>query len=301
MKNAVFIGMMLVLIDFFAMAQPGSSGMAFLKLGVSGRGVAMSDAMTASVSGAAANHYNPAGLLPGPDAELMFMHREWVLDTRSEFLGTSFLIGSSDALGFALNTTTVSDIEVRTRPGDAEATFSSRDLSLSASYAHAFSPELRLGITAKFLYQKIFVDDASGFGVDVGCQWDTPIEGLHAGLALANLGTMSPLRSAKTTLPALGRAGAAFSTPLESINAGLTVGVDGLYVFPESRAYVNTGAEILFAQLFAVRAGYQAGSESRGLTLGGGVFYKAVGMDYSFSKLDAALGNAHTISLSVRL
>ena len=52
--------------------QPGQSGLAFLKLGVSGRGVAMGDALSALITGAAANYYNPAGLLAPTGAELMF-------------------------------------------------------------------------------------------------------------------------------------------------------------------------------------------------------------------------------------
>ncbi len=109
----------------------GSSGMTFLKLGVSGRSVAMGDAMAASVSGAAATHYNPAGLLPregAGNAELLFMHKEWIQDTRTEFLGARVSVSDPVALGFSVNTTTVSDIELRTRPGPAEGTFTSRSL-----------------------------------------------------------------------------------------------------------------------------------------------------------------------------
>ena len=57
-------------------AQPGSSGMAFLKLGVSGRGTAMADAGSAIASGASATYYNPAGL-----AEARWGRLRPVLDT----------------------------------------------------------------------------------------------------------------------------------------------------------------------------------------------------------------------------
>src|ERR1039457_3900285 len=98
-------------------AQPGQSGMAFLKLGVSGRGTAMADAGSAFVTGAAATYYNPAGLIPVEStpaaSQLMFMHREWIQDTRMEFLGTSIALGDDNALGASINSTTVSDIEIR--------------------------------------------------------------------------------------------------------------------------------------------------------------------------------------------
>ncbi|HMK39678.1 MAG TPA: hypothetical protein VK569_10080, partial [Bacteroidota bacterium] len=81
----VIAGLLLLAGTSRVLAQPGQSGMAFLKLGVSGRGTAMADAAGAIVSGAAATYYNPAGLVPGegPGAtQLMFMHREWIQDTR---------------------------------------------------------------------------------------------------------------------------------------------------------------------------------------------------------------------------
>lgn len=292
-----------VLCSSTLLAQIGNSGMAFLKLGVSGRGVSMGDAMSALVEGAAAAYYNPAGLLPasqrGATTQLMFMHREWIQDTRTEFLGAAMPLGERSALGASLVTTTVSDIEVRLRPGPADATFSARDLSAGLSYAQGIGEDIRLGITAKFLYEKILVDEASGFGVDLGAQVKTPVENLTAGIVVANIGTMSQLESEKISLPAMLRVGPAYSFGLGADEYTVNLAFDYMNVFPEKHSYLNTGAEFMFGRLLAVRGGYQFGSQGRGLSLGLGVGYGVVGLDYAYSHLAQDLGNTHTLSLAV--
>ncbi|RPH37796.1 PorV/PorQ family protein [bacterium] len=301
-----FAGIILVLSLLFSspvLAQIGSSGMAFLKLGVSGRGVSMGDAMSALVEGAAATYYNPAGLLPSSTGsmgtELMFMHKEWIQDSRTEFLGGAMPLGERSALGVSVVSTTVSDIEVHTRPGPAEATFTARNFSAGLSYAQAFGTNIRLGVTAKFLYEKILVDEASGYAVDLGAQMRTPVENLTAGIALANLGSMSRLESEKTSLPAMLRVGPAYSFAFAADEYRLNLAVDYLNIFPEKHSYVNTGAEFMFGSILAARGGYQFGSEGRGLSAGLGVRYGIVGLDYAYSRLAQDLGNTHTLSLAV--
>jgi hypothetical protein len=278
----------------------GSSGLTFLKLGVSGRSVAMGDAMAASVGGAAATHYNPAGLVAreGPgNAEVLFMHKEWIQDTRTEFLGARVGISDPVALGFSVNTTTISDIELRTRPGPAEGTFTSRYLAAGVSGAYRISEALSAGMSTRFLYEKILVDDASGIGIDLGVQYATPLEGLSVGVVIANLGTMGNLRSESSRLPALMRAGGAFTLPVPSLHGEFLLAADGLFIFPESRALLNAGAELAVEGIFMARAGYQAGSEGRGLSLGGGIRHGIFSLDYAFSRLNGDLGNGHTISI----
>lgn len=284
-----------------ARAQAGQSGLAFLKLGVSGRGLAMGDAMSAIVSGAAATYYNPAGILgsPGTGSQLMFMHKEWIQDTRVEFLGSSIPLGNDNALGFSLNSTTVADIEIRTRPGPAEGSFTSRNLSLGASYAHAFSEDIRVGVTGRLLYQKILIDESYGMGFDAGAQFKTPIENLAVGAVVANLGTMAGLRGGKTTLPSLVRVGPAWSGEMESINSSFALTADYLYIFPEQNSYLNAGGELAFNQIVAARLGYQFGSEGRGFSGGIGLAYGIFVLDYAYTHLNDDLGNTNTFSLAL--
>jgi hypothetical protein len=85
------------------------------------------------------------------------------------------------------------------------------------------------------------------------------------------------------------------------VRGELLLAADGLFIFPESRMLLNAGAELAVEGIFMARAGYQAGSEGRGLSLGGGIRHGIFALDYAFSRLSGDLGNGHTISLSVAL
>lgn len=304
-KHRFAAAILLVAASTPLLAQPGQSGMAFLKLGVTGRGIAMGDAMGAMVTGSAATYYNPAGLVfpagEPPMSQLLFMHREWIQDTRTEFLGSSVSLGDDNAFGVAINSTTVSDIELRTRPGPPDGTFSARQFSFGLSYAHRLSGELRLGATAKFLYQKILTDEETGFAADVGAQWSTPLQNLSLGAAFSNLGSMNGLLGERTVLPAMLRLGPAYTIDMPADRLHAALAADLLHIFPEKRDYLNTGAELSFNGLFAARAGYQFGSAGRGLSLGVGIQYGVVILDYAFAKMSADLGDTHTISLGLNL
>ncbi len=285
------------------LAQVGGSGMAFLKLGVTGRGTAMADAMAGHVSGAGATYYNPAGLVTADTStgttQLMLMHREWIQDTRAEFLATLILLGGEDAIGFSITSTTVSDIEIRTRPGDAEGTFTARNYAIGASCAHAISDCLALGFTGKFLYEKILVDEASGAAFDIGAQYSTPLPHLSVGGSLANLGSLSVLRSEKTKLPSLLRIGPAYESQFGDRGSSLTIASDLVHIFPESTSFLNVGGEFNFEQVTAIRVGYQFGSDSRRFTAGVGFRYEMFLFDYAYAPLSNDLGTTHAFSLAI--
>ncbi len=287
-----------------AFSQAGQAGLSFLKLGTSARGIAMADAMSAAVQGPASLAYNPAGLAGGDSssaAELVFTHREWIEDTRVEYLGGSARISDNQVVGLAITSTTVSDIELRTLPGESEGTFTARNFAAMGSYARAINDAVVVGVAVKFLYEKILIDEASGYAVDLGTQIATPIENLKVGASLANLGTMDFLRNEATKLPAMLRAGPAYSLTFSEGQTTALMAADLLYIFPEKRAYVNWGGEVEFNRTVAVRGGYQFGSESRGLTAGVGFRYGIVRVDYAYARLSEDLGNTHSFTLGLTL
>lgn len=286
-----------------ARAGAGASAFPLLKLGTSADGAALADATGARAAGATAPASNPAGLLAplrgNPSAQIMLTHREWIQDTRIDHLAAAVRLGDAHALGFSLQNASVPDIEIRTRPGPADGTFSARAFTIGLSYAHTPAAGLRLGATARMLYQKILVDDAAGFGVDLGAQYETAIPGLTTGLVLANLGTGGTFRSETSTLPTLLRAGAAYATPLDDWHPTLVA--DLVHVFPDSRSLLNLGAEVRFQDAFAARGGYQFGSEGRSFTAGIGLAQGILSLDYAYVPFSDDLGHTHTITLAVNL
>jgi len=95
------------------------------------------------------------------------------------------------------------------------------------------------------------------------------------------------------------RVGPAYSFDIEGINSTATLAADLQHIFPESKSYLNSGGEVVFDRFVAARAGYQFGTEGRGLSTGLGVRYGILALDYAYSPLSSNLGNAHTISVTL--
>jgi hypothetical protein len=285
-----------------AASQVGSTGMAFLKLGTDARSTALADATSAIASGASAATQNPAGLIaavdPGKTIDLLFTHREWIQDTRMEYLAVRIGLDSLQSLGVSLSSASTDDIEIRTRPGPAEGTFSARNASVGLSYARGFG-DLAIGITAKVLYEKLLVDDATGYAFDIGGRWQSPLPNLVLGAVLQHLGSMGMLREESTTLPATFRLGPAYRLGWESPRMDLLMAGDLAYVFEEGEPYASLGAELTYDRMFAARAGYQFGSEGRGFSAGVGLRYSLFQLDYAYAPIASELGNTHTISVGL--
>jgi hypothetical protein len=285
-----------------AAGQVGATGMAFLKLGTDARSAALADATTAISSGASATTQNPAGLIvvpdPGKSFEFLFTHREWIQDTRIEYLAVRIGIDSVQSLGVSLSSLATDDIEIRTRPGPAEGTFSARNASVGLSYARGFG-DLALGVTANVLYEKVLVDDATGFAFDIGGRWQSPLPDLIVGAALQHLGSMGKLREESTALPATLRAGPSYRIGWDSPRVDVLMAGDLIYIFQEGEPYASLAAEFTYDRMVAARAGYQFGSEGRGFSAGVGFRYGLFRLDYAYAPLSADLGNTHTISVGL--
>ncbi len=283
-----------------AIAQPGSSGMPLLTLGITARDVSMGYAV-ALAEGPAAVQGNPAGFqaVDTPaTTRLLFTHQEWIEDARTEFLGASLPLGNSQTLGLSLITTTVSDIEIRTRPGPADGTFTSRDLAMGLTYARRIGSDLRIGLTGRFLYQKILINEATGVSFDAGFRTHILTDDLDIGAAVLNIGSMTLLQSQSTVLPAMARVGVGYSA-FNTENFDLRVEGDGVRNFPDKRFYAAVGGELFFREMVALRLGNEFGSEGRGFAAGVGFRYGVFSLDYAFASLKQDLGTTHTFTFGM--
>lgn len=277
----------------------GNTGLSFLKFGYGARNISMGDAGSVASNDITSLFYNPSRLSGMDNSEVFFMHNEWIQDVRSEVFGIrSTVFGLPVALGF--NVTTVSDIEVRTIPGDPETKFNANYFYGSFSTGFDLSNDLAFGGTFKYIYEGMLSDEATGFAFDFGALYKLPYEGFIIAAAVRNLGSMNDLRFESTKLPAEIRIGPAYNFQIADTKFDLTTVAEYHKYFDDDENYINIGAEILYDKLLALRGGYQTGYESRNFTAGVGLMWGNLKFDYAFLPFQLGLGNANLFSLQFK-
>jgi hypothetical protein len=293
MKKILFV-LFITTISFAQTA--GSSGLSFLKNGFNARNIAMGDFGVATANDVSALYYNPALIADYTAPQLTFSHSSWIQDVASENFGASFsFIGLPFALG--INTTSISDIEVRTKPGEAQSTFNAHYFYGSLSTGFYLAEKISTGLTVKYLYEGLFSDDATGWGFDFGLRYKDVIDGFDIAASYSNLGSMNKLRNESTELPADLRVGAAYNFELTQIESDVIV-TGGIQKYTQTEdTHIHFGAEIFYDEIIALRGGYMSGYDSKGLTAGIGLFWNSINFDYAFVPFDYGLGESHIISL----
>ncbi len=278
----------------------GATGLAFLKLGVGARASALGEAYTAIANDATATFWNPAGLAGLQHAQLAFTHTEWVQDISNEFLAFVFP-AFRGVFGLSVNVNTVGGIERRVNPSEEPlGTVEANDVALGFSYGRSLNSSLKVGLTAKYVYEKIFIDRAAGFAVDFGAQFQPFAVPLKFGVSAQNFGSMGKLRAQSIELPRTLRAGVSYFFGLESFGGGLLLAADGVKVF-ENDVRGNLGAELLLKDLLAFRFGYQTGLDGRQIAGGFGLHVKRYHLDYGYTPFSSNLGDTHRFSFSLDL
>lgn len=275
----------------------GQSGLSFLKIGVDARAAGMGEAYTAAASDASAVFWNPAGLLTAGRSNVLFSHNEWIQDIRAENAALSLARGKS-AWAMQVRNLNVGDIQVREIPTEnpLEET-SAHYLAAGISYARTVHQRLDFGVTIKYLFEKIYVESASGVALDMGVMYRSPVPNLRIGAVVQNLGQMSTFRKVKTTLPLTLRLGSTYRLPFNSEFFSGILAADVVKV-REQTIRLHTGTEVTFWKQIAVRGGVLAGYDARNVTFGVGFLRSSIRLDYAIIPFDEDLGVTHRFTIN---
>jgi hypothetical protein len=301
MKKFLLPFISILLLNVSAVAQSaGSTGLSFLKFGYGARNIAMGDAGTALSNDLTGLYYNPAKLAETDKSEVLFMHNEWIQDVNSEVIGAKTELWNIPfALGF--NVTSVKDIQYRSIAStEPETVFDANYFFGSLSTGFFVTDEISFGATIKYLYEGLLNDEATGYGIDLGINYLFSLKGLTSSVVLKNIGSMNALRNQSTKLPTELRIGGAYTTKLSNSDFDFTGGLEYQNYLTPNESHFNLGGEVLYNKLFAVRAGYQTGYESRGFTAGIGLMWGNLKFDYAFLPFSLGLGNANLFSLQFK-
>ena len=278
------------------------TGLSFLRIGVNAHGGSMGDAQVASVSNAFATYWNPAGLA-SERRSIAGSHRIWVGDVRAYDIAAQLPAGRNSAWGLSLTATDSGDLEARTQPGEPEGMFSAQFINAGVSYARAIRG-LRIGITGRYLRERIFDTNASGYAFDAGIQADLLSRSLNVGASVRNIGRMSELEFERTPLPRLLQGGIALS-PLQIVGytdnvrlLDLALALETSHLFDDNLTRLHVGISVKVMELVDLRGGYVSSDELRDYTFGLGLSFDGIYADYAYIPFEGGFdGPGHILSL----
>ena len=270
----------------------GNTGLSFLKLGIGARSIAMGEAYSSLADDGTAFIYNPARMNASENGNVTAMFIKTMLDMTTNYVGAKFRIKKL-GIGLGLLKTTVSDIEVRNTPGAPIDKFNADNFSGGISLSYEVYQNLSVGVTGKLIYEKLYIDESSGFGMDFGANYI--YKNLSVAAVVNNVGSMNPLRVEKTPMPTSLRFGASYLYRKDNIS--VTGAVDAFKVLDGGSFHGHFGAEGGYKEFIFLRAGYQTGYDNKGFTAGLGLKYKTLTLDYALQPYSTGFGSGNSLSL----
>ena len=306
----------------------GTSGAQFLKIPVGPRAIGTGGAFVSNASDASALFWNPAGIVAVKDNELFASYTSWwggMNLSHAAFVNTSEDIGS---FGVSVTLLSMGEMEVTTelQPEGTGQHFDAQDLMIGVSYARRLTQDFSVGVTMKFVNQRIWNETATGLGFDVGTQYRIGIGDLTIGMSMTNFGADmkydgqdlnvkydADAQNPNNRLTPAKLAASDYPLPLHfQVGASMTVlNLDGIKILVaadaahpnDNQERVNVGTEVTVMDQFFLRGGYRFGYDTETGTFGAGALASLGGstvvFDYSYS-LYNLLPNVHRVSVGVR-
>lgn len=293
MKKLIFIFIILLISNLSFSQNDGSAntGLSFLKDGVGARGLAMGNAYSMLATDALGIFYNPALMNYGGN-NVTLAHNISMIDYTASAVGVKYRFGKF-GIGLGLLRSGVNDIEVRTTPGALIDKFDSQNLSINLSMSYQIYENISIGVTPKLLYEKIYTDEASGFGLDIGTSYIK--NNINFSFVVANIGSMNEMNVDETKLPTLVRFGGAYDYKMKNFN--LIFALEGNKVLDGGKLHIHSGIEAGYKNFVFLRAGYMSAYETKNFTAGIGLKYNGLQFDYCFIPYSDALGTGNTFTL----
>jgi cell division protein FtsN len=265
----------------------------FLNIGVSAQQASLGGAAAALSNDIASTYFNPAGLSAIEQSGVNFMHNMWYQDISYEFMGAAFPLNSGSTVGFSFSYLHMGKIDVYNIYDQQDGTISPYSMAGMLSYSRAVRPNFYIGLSGKYILEKIAEVEATGFGLDAGAQY--ALNTFTFGLVANNIGPKMKYETESFSMPSsisLGVSYANLSLPV-MIVVGAKVPFAG-------EASIATGIEYRPASFLALRSGFEGldgPNASHSANFGLGFELSGVNIDYAFNP-GSDLGRTHFFSFT---
>lgn len=306
------LGFILLYVPSFA-GTPGSTSAVELELPVGPRAIAMGEAYGAVANDALAVYWNPAGLRQLGGVHITAQYTDFIDTIKYQYIAFGMPFQKNYAFGLALKTVnsgTAAEVD-----GFGQLTGGTIGLSymeLDLAFAYKLGYNVDLGVTAKYLSEKLKSDDpksASTVAGDIGLTYRPPVKNLTCAVVLQNLGTGLKYGPTSEKLPFNFKIGTAYRMFDNNFTAAFDVNIPN-----DNKPAASLGGEYWYHDRLAGRCGYRYqggldwnGNDSGGiggLFLGVGLKVAAMGtvlgLDYAWST-QGFLGTVHRLALNAYL
>ena len=305
-----------------AVTKVGTSAANWLKVESGTRGIAMGGSQVASGRGISGAYYNPASIAFIEGSEVYYSKSNYLAGITHNTIGYGTRLTPTDYFALHLFYLDSGDMEVTTVPspnGTGEM-FNVLDISLRLIYGKQLTNRLRIGGSIKYIREEIYTMQMQSFVFDLGSNFNTGIYGLKLGMSVSNFGpdvrfTGEGLQvevdptddisgfqqkiTKKFSVPLVFRLGIEkylIGEDEESINR-LTVSADAINPI-DYTVYVGIGAEYSWNNMAFIRGGTHLFHDTAGLSLGGGLKWSMVTVDYAYVNY-GVLKETHQFGISL--
>ncbi len=311
-------------------AQVGTTTSSFLEIPVGARSISFGEAYVSVANDVTALYWNPAGITNLNSNQATFQNTEWFVDTKLYYAASVFKF-KDIYLGASIYMFDGGEMDVRTynfQEGTGEQ-FTVQDISIGLTYAQKLTENFGVGGNLKFVQNQIWRMKSSTVALDLGFQYQTPLEKVELGFSISNFGgdmrldgdnTYVPidldpnqsgnndgvpgnLRTEAWDLPLIFRIGFNVDV-IKNLDHSLILATDAVYP-NNNNNYINTGGEYSFRNTLFIRGGYSNifMDDNYGLgnlRLGIGISpFDDLNVDYAFSDR-GELGYINTIGVLLK-
>ncbi len=280
-----------------AASDAGRTAADFLTIGVGAEAAGMGGAYSAVSQGVSSVYWNPAGLANMSNTEISLTHFAWYQDVTLNNGAVAFPLNSKWTIALSATHLDYGTIDAYDMNGISTGTVSSYDFAGALSIGWAATDKLSLGVTGKYINQKMADLNANGVAGDIGLSYR--LSRVSFGAVLANVGPFMKYQQLSEHLPTTGRLSISIAPFGESF----------LTAFEVEKAEIGDltlkqGFQYMFNSQYYLRAGYDYypnrevanfGSEP---TLGVGLKFSHAALDYAFTPKDSRTSDdLHRFSL----
>ncbi len=286
----IFLIILVALLGKVTVAAPdgGRTAADFLNIGIGARAAGLGGAYTAVAEGAGAAYWNPAGLHSIRNGEVVLGHFAWYQDLTMEHGVVGYTFNERTTMAATISYLNYGTIDGRDAGGTSTGDITAYDWYGAVSLGYQATPQLGLGLTGKFVNQKLDDLSASSFAADFGVKYD--FDRFSVAAMAANIGPDMKFADVSQHLPSLARFGVAARFFDEQLLTSVEI---------EKKFYgatvIRNGFEFAYDNQYFLRTGYNYYPSQEERTFGNGVSFGA-GLRVQQFELDYAytLGGHYT-------